>query len=89
VKKFEECTLREFRNEWKKQYLFSMGDGGKPICLVCGTCVAVVKKYNLSRHYNTNHSSLDVTHPVGSDLRHEYIARKDSERHGTVNSLCL
>ena len=28
---------------------------GKPVCLVCGANVAVMKEYNLRRHYETKH----------------------------------
>ncbi len=29
--------------------------GGKPVCLVCGGNVAVIKEYNIRRHYETKH----------------------------------
>src|SRR5271163_3834820 len=82
VRKIDESTLRMFKDEWKEAYLFSIGEEGKPICLVCGFCVSVTKKSNISRHYSTKHCSLDVTYPVESELRRDYIARKDRGLHG-------
>ena len=52
------------------------GDGKKPVCLICGFCVSVVKKYNLERHYISNHADLDVKYPAGSELRREFVVRK-------------
>lgn len=31
------------------------GIAGKPVCLICGGNVAVIKEYNLRRHYETKH----------------------------------
>ena len=28
---------------------------GKPVCLICGANVAVIKEFNLRRHYETKH----------------------------------
>lgn len=29
---------------------------GKPVCLLCGESVAVMKEYNLRRHFQTKHA---------------------------------
>lgn len=31
---------------------------GKPVCLICGANVAVIKEFNLRRHYETKHREL-------------------------------
>ena len=69
-----EC--REFNSEWEDKYMFILGKGGKPVCLVCGFSVSVLKKYNLERNYNTNHAGLDTRYHIGSDLRKDFITRK-------------
>ncbi|CAN7948344.1 unnamed protein product [Ixodes pacificus] len=47
-----EC--RNFNQEWGVKYLF-IQSGEKAACLVCNETVAVLKEYNLRRHYETNH----------------------------------
>ncbi|KAL3975343.1 C-C motif chemokine 24 [Sarotherodon galilaeus] len=47
-----EC--RVFNRGWTAKYLFTEIKG-KAVCLVCGTQVAVLKDYNLNRHYTTKH----------------------------------
>uniref|UniRef100_A0A669BDA4 SPIN-DOC-like zinc-finger domain-containing protein n=1 Tax=Oreochromis niloticus TaxID=8128 RepID=A0A669BDA4_ORENI len=47
-----EC--RVFKRTWTAKYLFTEIKG-KAVCLVCGTQVAVLKDYNLNRHYTTKH----------------------------------
>ena len=45
---------RVFNEKWLKNY-FMMEDNGKPLCLVCKEVVAVMKKYNDKRRYETQH----------------------------------
>lgn len=47
-----EC--RVFNKTWTAKYLFTEVKG-KAVCLVCGVQVAVLKDYNLNRHYVTKH----------------------------------
>jgi hypothetical protein len=47
-----EC--RAFNEEWTWKYFF-MAHNQKPMCLLCQETVAVVKEYNLARHFNTKH----------------------------------
>lgn len=35
----------EFNSEWK--YMFVLEENGKPVCLLCGLCDYVAKKYSL------------------------------------------
>ena len=45
-----ECQA--FNKNWMPKYFFTKV-GNKAICLLCGQSVAVLKKYNISRHYAT------------------------------------
>lgn len=47
-----EC--RVFQEEWTWKYFF-MEYNQKPICLICQEPVAVLKDYNLARHFNSKH----------------------------------
>ena len=44
-----------FNQTWTSNYFFTEVKG-KAVCLVCGEQVAVLKDYNLNRHYNTKHA---------------------------------
>lgn len=50
-----EC--RVFNEKWTEDYFF-VEVMGKPVCLVCGESLAVLKKANLERHYSTKHAKL-------------------------------
>lgn len=50
----DEC--RVFQERWTDAYLF-VEVSQKPICLVCNESVAVMKEYNLKRHYETKHAA--------------------------------
>ncbi len=45
----EKCTNDNFFVEVK----------GKPVCLICGDALAVMKKANLERHYSSKHAKLN------------------------------
>ncbi|XP_029443929.1 uncharacterized protein LOC115083936 isoform X2 [Rhinatrema bivittatum] len=47
-----ECRL--FNPEWQAKYFFIVLNS-KPICLICQENIAVLKKYNLYRHFTTKH----------------------------------
>lgn len=47
-----ECRI--FQEKWTNSYLFTEING-KPVCLVCMQQVAVLKEYNMKRHYETRH----------------------------------
>lgn len=53
----DEC--RVFKEEWGFKYFFvqSLSKNGKAICVICNDTVAVMKEYNLRRHYETQHAS--------------------------------
>ncbi|PNF21263.1 hypothetical protein B7P43_G02123 [Cryptotermes secundus] len=45
---------RAFKSEWGHDF-FILNKDHKPECLVCFQALAVLKEYNLKRHYMTNH----------------------------------
>ena len=45
-----------FNEKWEEAYLF-IENNGKSLCLVCQQTVAVMKEYNIRRHYETLHST--------------------------------
>ncbi|XP_029448954.1 general transcription factor II-I repeat domain-containing protein 2-like [Rhinatrema bivittatum] len=55
---------RVFNTEWKAKYFFIDVDS-KPVCLICQENIAVLKAYNLNRHYTTKHPN------YGSNLTFE------------------
>ena len=46
---------RQFHERWELEYFF-VEHRGTPTCLVCAEKVAVVKEYNIRRHYSTRHA---------------------------------
>ena len=48
---------RVFQEKWTNDYIFTQIKG-KPMCLLCSESVAVMKEYNVKRHYISKHSSL-------------------------------
>lgn len=48
-----DAECRAFQEKWTNDYFFVEVEG-KPVCLVCGDAIAVMKKANLERHYSTN-----------------------------------
>ena len=49
---------RGFQARWEAEYMFTEVKG-KPICLLCGDSVSVMKEYNLRRHYETSQKHTD------------------------------
>ncbi|KAK1877189.1 General transcription factor II-I repeat domain containing protein 2, partial [Dissostichus eleginoides] len=48
---------RVFQERWEGEYMFVL-QGEKTVCLLCYEAVAVVKEYNLRRHFETKHGNL-------------------------------
>lgn len=46
---------RGFQTRWELEYMFTEV-AGKPVCLLCGESVAVMKEYNMRRHHETKHT---------------------------------
>jgi len=66
-----EIENRQFLPEWTYQYSFILPDraGALPVCLICHQTVAVMKVFNIKRHYETSHKSFAEKFPVSSELR--------------------
>ena len=67
---FEE--RRVFNDSWTDKYLF-VAVGDKCVCLVCRESCAVVKEYNIRRHYDTKHSAKYAE--VIGELRKHVVAK--------------
>ena len=46
---------RTFKSAWTEKYFF-VERYSKPVCLICQTSIAVMKKFNVKHHYETCHS---------------------------------
>ena len=51
-----EC--RKFQTRWEIEYFFTEVRG-KCVCLICNETVAVVKEYNVKRHFKTKHKKYE------------------------------
>ena len=47
---------RVYNNEWCSKYLVVTHNQGV-VCLVCQNTIAVIKEYNVKRHFTTTHSA--------------------------------
>ena len=45
---------RTFNDSWTEKYFFT-NFKNKPTCLICKQVIAVIKEYNIQRHYSANH----------------------------------
>uniref|UniRef100_A0A9J7YT13 SPIN-DOC-like zinc-finger domain-containing protein n=1 Tax=Cyprinus carpio carpio TaxID=630221 RepID=A0A9J7YT13_CYPCA len=54
-----DAECRAFQEKWTNDYFF-VEVKGKPVCLVCGDALAVMKKANLERHYSSKHAKLNA-----------------------------
>jgi hypothetical protein len=43
-----------FKEQWSVEY-FVVENKGKAVCLICNETIAVLKEYNICRHYDTKH----------------------------------
>lgn len=64
-----DAECRVFQEKWTNDYFF-VEVKGKPVCLVCGDALAVMKKVNLERHYSSKHAKLSE---LGGQLRLDKI----------------
>jgi len=86
-KRDNDLFLRGFQDQWEEQFLFTQTNSSKPICLVCLEVLAVVKKYNVERHFQQVHKELNKKYPVGSSLRTEYISKQKAALSSQKNFL--
>ncbi|XP_076057518.1 general transcription factor II-I repeat domain-containing protein 2-like [Oratosquilla oratoria] len=52
-----DAEFRVFNEEWGVKYFFVETKDQKASCVICSESVAVLKEYNLRRHYETKHLS--------------------------------
>jgi len=62
---------RIFQKNWTNSYCF-VHVKQKAICLICKESTAVMKEYNLKRHYGTKHAV--IYHLIHGQLRFDKIA---------------
>ena len=56
---------RTFLDEWRLAYFFCMRQKDRcPVCIICHKTVTECKKYNLERHFNTNHRGFNARFPM-------------------------
>jgi hypothetical protein len=48
-----DCEQRSFQEKWTDDIFVSMNV--KALCLICNESIAVLKEYNIARHYNLKH----------------------------------
>ena len=48
---------RVLNEKWEEKYFIVKADNNTGNCLVCSERIAVLKDYNLRRHYETKHQS--------------------------------
>lgn len=51
-----ESECRKFQTWWESEYFFKEFKG-KCVCLICTEIMAVMKEYNVRRHYETKHQA--------------------------------
>lgn len=62
-----------FNKEWEEQFFF-IEFNGKSICLLCNASVAVPKKSNIERHFNTLHAmSCNNSFPPNTEIRKKRV----------------
>ncbi|XP_045118463.1 general transcription factor II-I repeat domain-containing protein 2B-like [Portunus trituberculatus] len=64
-----DAECRAFQEKWTNDYFF-VEVKGKPVCLVCGDALAVMKKANVERHYSSKHAKLS---DLGGQMRLDKI----------------
>ena len=48
---------RIFNKDWSSKYFVIQHNQGT-VCVICQTTIAVMKEYNIKRHYTTKHSTI-------------------------------
>ncbi|XP_039190545.1 general transcription factor II-I repeat domain-containing protein 2-like [Crotalus tigris] len=73
---------RCFQKRWEAEYLF-VNVENKAMCLVCGGNVAVLKEYNMRRHYETKHRDSYKNLNIQQKLKvvEEFKVRLMSQQH--------
>ncbi|KAK1901603.1 General transcription factor II-I repeat domain containing protein 2 [Dissostichus eleginoides] len=59
-----------FQDVWEEEFFFTTVKE-KCVCLICGATVAIAKRHNVERHFDTCHKSYNANYPPGSALQAE------------------
>lgn len=72
---------RLFQERWEGEYMFVL-QGEKPVCLLCYEAVAVVKEYNLRRHFETKHGAkyAKISHQEKQQIAQELKGKLRSQQ---------
>ena len=66
IKKFDNENLA-FKDEWIEKYAFILPTfSSNPYCNICSQNVALLKRSNLKRHYETKHSEFEEKYNQGT-----------------------
>lgn len=64
-----------FQSSWTEKYFF-VEHYSKPICLICQTTIAVMREFNIKRHYETCYSKYNEY--IGESRKLKIIKLKSS-----------
>lgn len=78
AKRKVDAENRGFQDRWEAEYMFTEVKG-KPVCLVCGDSVSVMKEYNLRRHYETSTKHTDAQKDKYKNMNTEQRLQKVEE----------
>lgn len=75
----DEC--RAFNEEWIHKYFFTSSKD-KAVCLLCQETIAVLKEYNVKRHYQTKHGDFgrNMTDEERKKKAVEYVAKLNKQQ---------
>ena len=68
AKRKVDAENRGFQARWEAEYMFTEVNG-KPVCLLCGESLAVMKEYNLRRHHETSKKHTDKDKNMDTEQR--------------------
>ncbi|XP_034078937.1 LOW QUALITY PROTEIN: general transcription factor II-I repeat domain-containing protein 2B-like [Gymnodraco acuticeps] len=80
-KRKNDADGRVFQERWEGKYMFVL-QGEKPVCLLCYEAVAVVKEYNLRRHFETKHGAkyAKISHQEKQQIAQELKGKLRSQQ---------
>lgn len=61
-----------FNTDWEELYCF-INIKDKCVCLLCGSTIAIPKKHNVERHFQTTHATFDRNYPLKTEVRKKKI----------------
>ncbi|XP_053319641.1 general transcription factor II-I repeat domain-containing protein 2-like [Spea bombifrons] len=69
-----EVENRKIKEEWEIEFFVTEKDS-KPYCLLCNKTLAIGKKYNVKRHYDTTHAEMEKRFPPKSEQRKQELEK--------------